>query len=117
MRAVAAATAGAAVHVALFALDERGTVRWRAGGRPLGSLCAFRALTGRRCPGCGMTRASVLLRGGRPVAATRANPAVWLVAGLAVQGMVRSARAARPGATARSAAVQGRGAQSASAPA
>jgi Protein of unknown function (DUF2752) len=43
--------------------------------RPLPDLCPIHRATGHRCPGCGMTRALVLLWHGRPRQAIRSNPA------------------------------------------
>jgi hypothetical protein len=47
-------------------------------------VCPFRMVTGLPCPGCGMTRAWVLLAHGRPDAAMLANPFVLLVMPAAV---------------------------------
>ncbi|MGX6446845.1 DUF2752 domain-containing protein [Patulibacter sp. S7RM1-6] len=69
----------AAIHVTCFGSDAAGVPVWRFGKRPIGSLCLFRRLTGVPCPGCGMTRASVLITRGHAIRATRANPAVWLL--------------------------------------
>jgi hypothetical protein len=44
-------------------------------GRPLPDLCPIHRATGHRCPGCGMTRALVLLWRGRPRQAIRSNSA------------------------------------------
>lgn len=43
--------------------------------RPLPDLCPIHRATGRSCPGCGMTRALVLLWRGRPRQAIKSNPA------------------------------------------
>jgi len=55
-------------------------------GRPVPDLCPIHRATGHNCPGCGMTRAFVLLWRGRLRQAVRSNPAspfvfatlVWL---------------------------------------
>lgn len=55
-------------------------------GRPVPDLCPIHRVTGHRCPGCGMTRAFVLLWRGRFRQALLSNPAspflfatlVWL---------------------------------------
>lgn len=56
-------------------------------------LCAVKALTGLDCPGCGMTRAFVLIGHGRfaeAFALHPASPIAFLVtAGLAVGGIAR----------------------------
>ena len=59
-------------------------------------LCAVKALTGVDCPGCGMTRAFLLIGHGR-VAEARALhllalPAFLVVAGMAAMGVVRAVR-------------------------
>jgi len=43
-------------------------------GRPLPDLCPIHRGTGRNCPGCGMTRAFVLLWRGQVREAIRSNP-------------------------------------------
>lgn len=48
-------------------------------GRPIPDLCLIHRATGHRCPGCGMTRAFVLLWRGRFGAAIASNPASPLV--------------------------------------
>lgn len=59
-------------------------------------LCAVNAITGLDCPGCGMTRAFLLIGHGRVGEATKAHPlavpAFLIVAGLAVAGAVRAVR-------------------------
>ena len=59
-------------------------------------LCAVNALTGLKCPGCGMTRAFLLVGHARFREATAAHPAAvpafLVVAGVAVVGIVRAAR-------------------------
>lgn len=56
-------------------------------------LCLVKVLTGRACPGCGMTRAFLLIGHGRLGEATAMHPAsipaFLVVAGLAVTGIVR----------------------------
>ena len=42
-------------------------------GRPLPPLCAFRLLTGHRCPSCGTTRAFLYMFRLEPLNAVRAN--------------------------------------------
>lgn len=44
-------------------------------GHPVPGLCPIRRVTGHRCPGCGMSRAFVLLWRGRARDAIRSNPA------------------------------------------
>jgi hypothetical protein len=59
-------------------------------------LCALNALTGLECPGCGMTRAFLLVGHGRfrEASATHpaALPAFLIMAGLAAAGIMRAAR-------------------------
>jgi hypothetical protein len=59
-------------------------------------LCLFKALTGLECPGCGMTRAFLLIGHGRLGEAFAMHPAglpaFLIVAGLAVAGIVRAVR-------------------------
>ena len=60
-------------------------------------LCAVKALTGIDCPGCGMTRAFLLIGHGRTAEAADFHPlgvpAFLIVAGMAVAGILRAARA------------------------
>lgn len=69
-------------------------------------LCAFKALTGVDCPGCGMTRAFLFLGHGRIAEATALHPlsvpAFLVVAGMAIVGLVRAARGGRERSRARS---------------
>jgi len=62
-------------------------------------LCAVNALTGRECPGCGMTRAFLLVGHGRLREASAVHPAAvpafLIVAGLAAAGIIRAARGRR----------------------
>lgn len=62
---------GAAV-AALSGTDER---QVRLGPLSTSSTCPFRRVTGRKCPGCGMTRAVALALRGKPWRATRTHPA------------------------------------------
>ncbi len=59
-------------------------------------LCAVKALAGLECPGCGMTRAFLLIGHGRFADATAmhpiAVPVFLIVTGLAAAGLVRAAR-------------------------
>jgi len=59
-------------------------------------LCIVKGLTGLDCPGCGMTRAFLLVGHGRfaDAAATHplSIPAALIVAGMAVTGIVRITR-------------------------
>ena len=64
--------------IVLARVDHDGIVRWRGTGAAVGSLCPIRCVTGHRCPGCGMTRACLLLSHGHPIRATAMHPAVWL---------------------------------------
>ena len=67
-----------------------------AGWRSPVPLCAFNALTGLDCPGCGMTRAFLLVGHGRLAEATAAHPlavpAFLVVAAMALVGIVRAVR-------------------------
>ncbi|MBA3953391.1 MAG: DUF2752 domain-containing protein [Rubrobacter sp.] len=61
--------------------EPRSALRYR--GRRLPSICLIRRITGRRCPGCGMTRGFVFMYRFEPVKAWRANalaPALFVVA-------------------------------------
>lgn len=59
-------------------------------------LCLVRGLTGRDCPGCGMTRAFISIGHGRFAAAAAMHPAsipaYVIVAGMAVAGISRIVR-------------------------
>lgn len=59
-------------------------------------LCAVKALTGADCPGCGLTRAFLLIAHGRLAAAAAVQPlgvpAFLILAGVAIAGAVRAAR-------------------------
>jgi hypothetical protein len=77
------------VAIVAARVDGQGIVRWRGSGSAVGSLCPIRAVTGRRCPGCGMTRACLLLSHGRAVRATKIHPAVWLWVALVVRETYR----------------------------
>ena len=59
-------------------------------------LCLFKGLTGLDCPGCGMTRAFLLIGHGRFADAVASHPASLpayaIVAGLAVTGIARIVR-------------------------
>jgi hypothetical protein len=63
-------------------------------------LCLFKGVTGLDCPGCGMTRAFLLIGHGRFADAVAMHPAsipaYLIVAGLAATGIVRIIRN-RPG--------------------
>jgi hypothetical protein len=61
-----------AVIAAVSGTDERCV---RLGPLRIESTCPIRLATGRRCPGCGMTRAVALLLRGKPWRATRTHPA------------------------------------------
>ena len=60
------------------------------------SLCLVKGLTGLDCPGCGMTRAFLLIGHGRFADAVAMHPgsipAFAIVAGMAVTGIVRIVR-------------------------
>jgi hypothetical protein len=77
------------VAIVAARVDGQGIVRWRGSGIAVGGLCPVRAVTGRRCPGCGMTRACLLLSHGQAVRATRMHPAVWLWVALLVRDSYR----------------------------
>lgn len=74
----------AALLVGLLALrlfgvpDDGGSVT--LGGRDLPGVCAYHQMTGASCPGCGMSRALVLLAHGEFRRARRATPAAWPMA-------------------------------------
>lgn len=78
--------APAAVLVAAALLP----VDWRS---PL-PLCLVKAVSGRDCPGCGMTRAFLLMAHGRPGDAfamhPASGPAFLVVAGMAATGACRA---------------------------
>lgn len=74
-------TAGAVA--AASGTDERHV---RLGPLTLDTTCPLRHLTGRRCPGCGMTRAVALALRGRPLRATRTHPgAIPMLIALSIQ--------------------------------
>lgn len=82
--------AGAAV--ASRVVDLRGPRREVAvAGRRLPPLCAFRLVTGRRCPGCGMTRGFLYLFRGDVVNAVRANHLTPVAFVLAAREVSRAA--------------------------
>ncbi len=58
--------------------------RVRLAGRDLPTLCPYRLLTSRPCPGCGLTRAMVLAVHGDMTQARRSHPAAPWVAGWCV---------------------------------
>jgi hypothetical protein len=62
-------------------------------------LCAVKALTGLDCPGCGMTRAFLLIGHGGIADATSMHPAsvpaYLIVAGMALTGIARILRGQR----------------------
>jgi hypothetical protein len=78
------------IPAAVLALTLLLPERWRA---PV-PLCLVKALTGRDCPGCGMTRAFLLIGHGRFAAATAMHPAslpaYLIVAALALTGAARA---------------------------
>ena len=68
---------------------EDAVVLW---GHEFPSTCIHRALTGRRCPGCGLTRSVVLAFDGRLADARAMHPSgVWVAAWLVGQTVVRLA--------------------------
>jgi len=67
------------------------------GGRRMPSSCVVRRMTGKPCPGCGTTRAMVLLFDGQVRAAAAVHPsAPWLGLWLVVQLAVRLTAAVAP---------------------
>jgi hypothetical protein len=75
---VALPAAGALLASAALSLVSEQPARGKplvAFRRPLPDLCPIHRVTGHKCPGCGMTRALVLLWRGRPRQAIRSNPA------------------------------------------
>ena len=58
--------------------------------------CAFRALTGLQCPGCGSTRALHQLLHGNVAVAFRMNPMLFVASGAAVMFAIRPALLTRP---------------------
>jgi hypothetical protein len=82
--------AGAAV--ASRVVDLRGPRREIAlAGHRLPPLCAFRLVTGRRCPGCGMTRGFLYMFRGDLVNAIRANHLTPVAFVLAAREVARAA--------------------------
>ena len=69
---VLAFVAGAIASRLVGATGPRGDITVR--GRRLPPLCAFRLVTGHRCPGCGMTRGFLYMFRMEPLNALRANP-------------------------------------------
>lgn len=88
----AALLLGGAIVAALSGTDER---QVRLGPLATDSLCPFRRLTGRRCPGCGMTRAIALLLRGRPLRATRTHVAAIPLLGALVHQLLAPLRPRR----------------------
>lgn len=76
-------------------------------GLGLGVPCPFHAVTGVVCPGCGMTRALLLVGQLEWNAALRMNPLVFLLLGMAALRLATS-RTPRPPRTPGTAARQGR---------
>src|SRR5688572_27304835 len=56
------------------------------GGHRLPGVCVFRAVTGRRCPSCGMTRGVLYMFRLEPLNAMRANPFAPVAFLLAARG-------------------------------
>ena len=66
-------------------------------GHKIPPMCLFRRLTGRPCPGCGITRAVILAVHGRIKQSLEVHPSgVWVCAWLGVQLLVRMSLAICP---------------------
>jgi len=61
---------------------------WSPEGLPRVPTCSFHAVTGRPCPGCGLTRSVCAISHGRWGEAWRFNPFGYLFYGLALLGAV-----------------------------
>ena len=78
--------------VASRVVDLRGPRREVAlAGHSLPPLCAFRLVTGRRCPGCGMTRGFLYMFRGDILNALRANHLTPVAFVLAAREVARAA--------------------------
>ena len=86
---VLAFAAGAVASWLLGATGPRGDIT--VAGRRLPPLCAFRLVTGHRCPGCGMTRGFLYMFRLEPLNALRANPASPVVFALTASSVAGSA--------------------------
>jgi hypothetical protein len=73
--AAAAAILLATAGLSVAAGDTRADKPLVVAGKRLPGLCPIQRATGHRCPGCGMTRAFVLLWRGRIGEAIASNPA------------------------------------------
>ena len=86
---VLAFAAGAVASRLLGATGPRGDITVR--GRRVPPLCAFRLVTGHRCPGCGMTRGFLYMFRLEPLNALRANPLSPLVFAITAMSVSESA--------------------------
>ena len=87
---VLAFAAGAVASRLLGATGPRGDVTVR--GRRLPPLCAFRLVTGHRCPGCGMTRGFLYMFRLEPLNALRANPMSPVIFAITTASVAASAQ-------------------------
>ena len=86
---VLAFAAGAIASQLVGATGPRGDLTVR--GRRLPPLCAFRLVTGHRCPGCGMTRGFLYMFRLEPLNALRANPMSPVIFAIATASVAASA--------------------------
>ena len=94
---VLAFAAGAIVSRLVGATGPRGDITVR--GRRLPPLCAFRLVTGHRCPGCGMTRGFLYMFRLEPLNALRANPMSPVVFAITAASVAESAQRLLPRST------------------
>ena len=87
---VLAFVAGAIASRFLGATGPRGDITIR--GRRLPPMCAFRLVTGHRCPSCGMTRGFLYMFRLEPLNAMRANPMSPVIFAITATSVAESAQ-------------------------
>ena len=82
--------AGAVASRLVGATGPRGDIT--VAGRRLPPMCAFRLVTGHRCPGCGMTRGYLYMFRLEPLNALRANPMSPVIFAITAMSVAESAQ-------------------------